>query len=289
MNTNDSTSVTMKAQGVSRRSFLGTLGLGVGVTSLGLIAAGTGLAEKTGFASEELSGRKGILFDATKCIGCHYCEGGCKNANELSSEVDFNIKALADTVMPKELLPPEMLAQSSLLPVVSKDDRATDRWLRVTESTLDPEAEDSEKLFVRHACTHCGVCARVCPSGSLKQREDGIVTSNSDLCIGCYYCYQACPFDIPRFIEEGDDKTMRKCTMCADRIDEGESPGCVRACPADALSFGPIEEMVHAGKAATESLSSDAYLYGEKELGGMGVLSVLSHSRRSYGLPEVRT
>lgn len=271
---------------MNRRNFLGALGASLGVAGLTLLGAPAAHAE-TGAKTK--SGRKGILFDGSKCVGCHYCEGACKNANSLACDVSFNVAALADTVFPKEVLPYEMVKASEVAGTIASDDRSADRWLRVVQV----EAGEAEGVCsVRHSCTHCGRCAQVCPSKALTQRADGIVDVDPTRCIGCGYCYQACPLDIPRYREGNPDKAVQKCTMCAARIDEGGIPACVEACPANALQFGDIEDMIDAGKASVSSLVgkgfSDACLYGENELGGMGVVSVLKHAPKACGLPKLK-
>lgn len=45
------------------------------------------------------------------------------------------------------------------------------------------------------ACMHCSdaPCMAVCPVDVFYQTEDGIVLHSKDLCIGCGYCFYACP------------------------------------------------------------------------------------------------
>jgi formate dehydrogenase iron-sulfur subunit len=57
-----------------------------------------------------------------------------------------------------------------------------------------------------------------------------------------------------------------------------------------ALQFGDRETLVAEGKKRVTNLlakgASNAYLYGENELGGLHVLSVLDDSPETYGLPR---
>lgn len=229
-------------KGFDRRAFLTAITVGLGATTITVANAKKGYAaddaaeNQNGFA---VSGRKAIMYDASACVGCHYCEMACKNAHGLSDDVALNVKALAGTCVPLELFPPNMVNAPAPSPV-TEDDRTADRWLRVVEIPIETE-KGKAYAFERKACTHCGRCAAVCPSGALKQREDGVVTVEHERCIGCKYCFQACPYDIPRFKEAEDDRAMRKCTMCSERIDEGGLPACVDACPAGALSYGSWE------------------------------------------------
>lgn len=285
---------TNEGSGIDRRSFLGAVGLGVGAASAAIAGASHGV--ELAFADdasikEEWKLRKAILFDSSKCIGCHYCEGGCKKANSLSCDIDVNLAALVDTVYPKELLPIDSIREMGTVQPVRNDDRDATRWLRVVQVAGTAIEEGGDDGFMRHSCTHCGLCAQVCPARALVRRDDGIVEVHPDRCIGCKYCYQACPFDIPRFAQEGEDRAMHKCDMCSQRVDTGGRPACVEACPAGALSFGTLADAVIAGREAVALLQergfSDAYLYGEQELGGIGVVSVMAYSPAKYSFPNV--
>ena len=102
--------------------------------------------------------------------------------------------------------------------------------------------KDGEALFVSTSCMHCEepACASVCPAGAIKKAEDGVVYVDKDRCIGCKYCYQACPFGVPRFPDSGP---MTKCDLCGGFIDEGhEAPPCVASCPTRALAFTCLTE-----------------------------------------------
>ncbi|NTU89083.1 MAG: 4Fe-4S dicluster domain-containing protein, partial [Actinobacteria bacterium] len=234
---------------------------------------------------------KGILYDASKCVGCHYCEGSCKNTYGLPGEVTYDITALPEKVLPELMVPVEMLKVLEAVQPVTEDDRDALRWLRVTSANIDVGGGNKQDIFVRHSCTHCGLCAQVCPSKALTQREDGIVVVDSSRCIGCFYCYQACPFDIPRYLDEVSSKAMQKCAMCFERVTSGEEPACVKGCPVGALTFGDSEDIVAVGQQVVAGLVSagykDAYLYGEKELGGIGVISALPFSYETYDLPKL--
>lgn len=50
------------------------------------------------------------------------------------------------------------------------------------------------------ACMHCSdaPCMAVCPVDCFYQTTDGVVLHSKDLCIGCGYCFYACPFGAPQ-------------------------------------------------------------------------------------------
>lgn len=104
------------------------------------------------------------------------------------------------------------------------------------------ESDFGVKLHMSVACMHCAEpsCMAVCPAGAITKRNDGIVTVDPDRCIGCKYCYQACPFSVPRYGSEG----MDKCDCCIGAgIEPGQDPYCVQACAFDALVYGDLAEL----------------------------------------------
>ena len=102
------------------------------------------------------------------------------------------------------------------------------------------------------ACMHCSdaPCMAVCPVDCFYQTDDGIVLHSKDLCIGCGYCFYACPFGAPQYPQAGNFGSrgkMDKCTFCAggpeenhseaefqkygrNRIAEGKLPICAEMC-----------------------------------------------------------
>ena len=113
-------------------------------------------------------------------------------------------------------------------------------WVEEIEKGSYPEVT---RNFLPRLCNHCSepACVKVCPTGATwKRAEDGIVVIDKDVCIGCKYCIQACPFDA-RFVNE-DTGTADKCDFCIHRVSQGLQPACVEACPSRARVFGDIND-----------------------------------------------
>jgi anaerobic dimethyl sulfoxide reductase subunit B (iron-sulfur subunit) len=125
------------------------------------------------------------------------------------------------------------------------------RVIDVTSGTFP----DVKRTFISMACMHCETpaCEAVCPTGAISKRaEDGIVVVDDSKCIGCHYCFFACPFGVPQY-----DGTMQKCDFCLDRLEEGKEPMCVATCPTQALRSGTMEELAKlAGEKAAMRLAA---------------------------------
>lgn len=213
------------------------------------------------------------LQDMTRCIACKACQVACKEWNELPAVATHNGGGYEN---PGDLGPTT--------------------WTRVQFVEVE-EGGEPRWLFFKQQCMHCrdAACVRVCPTGALKNHPRGFVSFERDLCNGCGYCEKFCPFGAVRIavasIWTGAAKAS-KCTLCQDRIMNGAAPACAKACPTGAIRFGDRDELVAAGRERVAELRAHgragANLYGETELGGLGVLYVLPEppSRYPRALPQ---
>jgi formate dehydrogenase iron-sulfur subunit len=132
--------------------------------------------------------------------------------------------------------------------------------------------------FIRRFCRHClePACVSACLVGALTKTPEGPVIYDADRCMGCRYCMTSCPYGIPRYEWEKAVPVVQKCTMCYPRLQEGELPGCVEACPQEATIFGDREELLKVAHARLEA-NPEKYVdhvFGETEVGGTSVLYI---------------
>ena len=128
-------------------------------------------------------------------------------------------------------------------------------------------------VFRKLQCFHCNdpACASACFAKCFQKQPDGSVTYDGSQCVGCRYCMIACPFYVPGFqYNEAWDPLVQKCTFCEPRLKEGKLPGCVEACPMDALTFGRRSDLI---KIARKRIAENPgkyvdYIYGEWDAGG---------------------
>jgi Fe-S-cluster-containing dehydrogenase component/formate-dependent nitrite reductase membrane component NrfD len=100
---------------------------------------------------------------------------------------------------------------------------------------------DTKRFFTVMRCNHCtdAPCVAICPTRALRKRQDGIVDFDTDLCIGCKSCMQACPYD--SLYIDPDEKTAQKCNYCVHRVSVGLEPACVVVCPEHAIVAGDLD------------------------------------------------
>src|SRR6185295_9438638 len=80
-------------------------------------------------------------------------------------------------------------------------------------TVLQKASVGGEDVNYRRMCMHClePTCESVCPVGALRKTAQGPVVYDASLCLGCRYCLQACPFNVPRYEWSSLNPRVRKC------------------------------------------------------------------------------
>lgn len=240
---------------VNRRLFLKTAAAGAAVLTS---ASGAGAATAN---ARIAAGRRAVLVDTTKCMGCRACEAGCAEANHL----------------------PEPASPGDA--AVFRSARDTDtRSYTVVNASAPPE-----ERFVKRQCMHClePACASACLVRALDKTPAGPVVYHKDLCLGCRYCMVACPFSVPKYEYDSPLPYVQKCTFCADRQGHGEAPACTSVCPSGALLFGSRSQLVELAKERLYAPGSTyvRHIYGEHEVGGTSWMYITDVPFEKLGLP----
>jgi Fe-S-cluster-containing dehydrogenase component len=156
-------------------------------------------------------------------------------------------------------------------------------------TVVNKYATDKGDVFVKTQCMHCyqAACAIACPTEAMKQTAEGPVYWRGNKCIGCRYCMISCPFNMVKFEFNEWNPKIQKCTMCFERLKEGEKPACVGACPTDALMFGTRVKNLEIARHRIYS-HPDKYvhhIYGEHEVGGTGYIYLSAVPFDQLGFP----
>jgi formate dehydrogenase iron-sulfur subunit len=92
--------------------------------------------------------------------------------------------------------------------------------------------------------------------------------------MGCRYCMQACPFQVPSYEWDKRLPKMRKCNLCYERQSQGKQTACAEACPVGATICGNRDELLAEAHKRLAEKPGSYYnkVYGVQEVGGTSVL-----------------
>ena len=78
-------------------------------------------------------------------------------------------------------------------------------------------------------------------------------------CIGCQFCAMSCPYNV-RYLNE-QERVVEKCTLCEQKIAQGELPQCVSQCGGFARFFGDLDKGLESFEGA--EVGSDRTVLGQ--------------------------
>lgn len=228
---------------MNRRKFLALLGLAGAAQALPQVKDAKAAPHSYSYYPDSV----GVLHDTVRCIGCRRCEAACQIVNDLP--------------MPEKPY---------------TDLSVTDHTRRVTAyawTVVNKYQVNGQPFFRKLQCFHCNdpACAAACFTRCYTKLPDGAVVYDGSQCVGCRYCMVACPFNVPGFqYDRAWTPFVQKCTFCEPRMKKGLLPGCVVACPVDALTFGKRSDLIRIARTRIKDNPGlyTNYLYGEHDAGG---------------------
>lgn len=214
--------------------------------------------------------RYGMSIDVDRCTGCGACMVACA--------VENNIAPAAE----------------------GATDRKGITWIRVYKIDNGLPFPQNRSAWVPVLCQQCGEhtpCVSVCPQNAVEvDKATGVVAQIPERCLGCRYCMAACPYQARYFNwwdpvwPAGMEKTLNptvsprmrgvveKCNFCHGRLHDAKAkaaaagrreidqadyvPACVEACPAQAITFGDLDD--RNSQVARESQEGRAFHLLEK-------------------------
>jgi formate dehydrogenase iron-sulfur subunit len=248
--------------------------------------------------------RVGFFTDTSVCIGCKACEVACKTWNDVPDDgylltgmsYDNTQELGASTWRHVAFI--EQPTDVSVVSTGSTDEAAEPADpIGATDLGMPGMGPTDGDVGVRwlmssDVCKHCthAACLDVCPTGALFRTEFGTVVVQPDVCNGCGYCVPACPYGVIDVRKE--DGRAFKCTLCYDRLKEGQTPACAQACPTESIQFGELDELRERADRRLAELHDRgvevARLYGREPddgVGGDGAFFLLLDEPEVYGLP----
>lgn len=227
-----------------------------------------GVQKAHALMTQSTDDKLGLLYDATRCIGCKACVTACSQANGLL---------------------PDAGPSDGLYQAPESLNANTKNIIKLYRA-----ADGHEWSYMKQQCMHCldPACVIACPLSALTKGDFGVVSWNGTTCLGCRCCQIACPYNIPKFEWDYVNPKVVKCEMCRHRLALGQEPACTAICPRQAVIFGKRPDLLadaHDRIARSPGKYYRDRVYGEFDGGGTQSLYLSHVAFSKLGLPELGT
>ncbi len=157
--------------------------------------------------------RWGLVIDISKCNACYCCFIACKDE-------------YWDNDYP---------------PYTTSQPRHGQFWMNLAKSERG-KYPYVKVAYIPTPCMQCedAPCVKAAENGAVYRRDDGIVVIDLQKAVGQKQLVESCPYGAIFWNEESN--LPQKCTFCVHRLEEGEIPRCVQACPTGSLLFGNLDD-----------------------------------------------
>jgi Fe-S-cluster-containing dehydrogenase component len=157
--------------------------------------------------------RWGLVIDISKCNACYCCFVACKDE----------------------------YWENDYPPYTSSQPRHGHFWMNLAKSERGTYP-CIKVAYMPVPCMQCqdAPCVKAGKDGAVYKRDDGIVVIDPQKAKGQKQLVDSCPYGAIYYNEESD--LPQKCTFCVHRLEDGEVPRCVQACPTGALTFGDLDD-----------------------------------------------
>ena len=157
--------------------------------------------------------RWGLVIDISKCNACYCCFIACKDE-------------YWDNDYP---------------PFTASQPRHGQFWMNLSKSERG-KYPYVKVAYIPKPCMQCedAPCVKAAENGAVYRRDDGIVVIDPQKAVGQKQLVKSCPYDVIFWNEEIN--LPQKCTFCVHRLEKGEIPRCIQACPSDCMTFGDLDD-----------------------------------------------